>query len=171
MTYNPNIDSGMCKTKSWVQVPSGVYASIDQSTELDNAQGQDRRPRVYAQMVYQVNSTPISGDISISSVGLNADGTVQLSGDQLKVFDGELLAKVNELYTSVNNILISEEYSRIVQTWGTDTYIAHAPVGSLSADAVWRVQKIDTNGSKQWAGGALFTQSCSADLSGLTFAY
>lgn len=171
MTYNPNIDSGFATTKNWVQVPSAVFASIDQSTELDNSDEPERSARNYARLVYQVNATPISGDISISSVGLNADGTVQLSGDQLKVFDGTLVTEIQQVNAKLNNIVVSEIYSRIVQTFGTDTYIAHAPIGSLSSDAVWRVQKIDVDGSRQWADSASFTQSCSADLSGLVYTY
>ena len=73
--------------------------------------------------------------------------------------------------TASKSVIVSETYSRIVQTFGTDVYIAHAPIGSLSGDAVWRVQKIESSGSRLWAGGGEFTQSCSADLSGLTFAY
>lgn len=210
MTYNPNVDSGFCKTKSWVQVPSAVFTAIDQSTEYDDAQGSLRTARNYAQMVYQVNATPISGTISVDSVGIDDSGIVQLSGDQLKVFDGQVLTELEQVNTKLDNlsafvvndfgsvqlsgdmlkvfdgqvltqveqvntkldsILVSDTYSRIVEVLGTDTYIAHAQIGSLSTDSVWRVQKLDTNGSRMWANSGLFTSSAASPMSALTFSY
>jgi hypothetical protein len=134
MTYNPQIDSGFCKTKSWVQVPSAVFTAIEQSTEYDNSSHPDRSRRNYAQMVYNVGDSDPS--------------------------------------TGAGSVTVSELYSRIVEVIGTDTYIAHAPVGSLSTDAVWRVQKIDTNGSRMWADGNInFDNVASSPLSALTFSY
>lgn len=36
---------------------------------------------------------------------------------------------------------------------GTDVYVAEATPGALTANAVWRMQKIDTNGNVTWADG------------------
>ncbi len=66
MTYDPNIDSGIVHTKSWVQVPSDVYDAIIQGTELDDAEGADRNPRNYAQLVSVVGSS--TGSVSGSTV-------------------------------------------------------------------------------------------------------
>lgn len=65
----------------------------------------------------------------------------------------------------------TDEYSRLVEVFGTDTYIAQAVPGTVVTDALWRVQKIDTNGTKTWADGGAFSQVVSGDLSGLTFSY
>jgi hypothetical protein len=95
--------------------------------------------------------------------------TTPLSGR----YYAQLVHQVNStsLSGTVTTEPTSEVYSRIVQTRSTDTYIAHAPVGSLSGDSVWRVQKIDTDGSRLWADGGLFSQAASGELSGLTYAF
>lgn len=159
MSYNVEKDSGMAKRKQYMHIPSGDFVSITQGSndELDET-------RNYAQLVYQVNSTPISGNVSVGAVGLDGSGDVALSGDQLKVHDTELLAMITEL-------VIPETYSRIVQTMGTDEYIAYAAPGSLSGDSVWRAQKIDSNGSKMWADGNTNFDNSASALSGLTYTY
>lgn len=51
------------------------------------------------------------------------------------------------------SLLASNEYSRIIKSNGDDVYIMHAPPGSLSGNPVWRMQKIDVDGSRFWADG------------------
>lgn len=159
MTYNPNIDSGYNELKSWVQVPSAVFTSIPQSSELDQAQYPERTARNYAQMVYQVNSLPVSGVVSVDAVGINGDGDVALSGDQLKVFDGETLSKLTQIETKLDNVQV-KRYSKIVKTQGNYTYVMDAPVGSgaptVSSDAIWRIQRVYDDGTTvvvDWADG------------------
>jgi len=66
---------------------------------------------------------------------------------------------------------VLDGYSRMVETIGTDTYIAHAVPGSLSGEAVWRVQLIDSTGSRQWADGDTEFDNTATSLSGLTYSY
>ena len=63
-----------------------------------------------------------------------------------------------------------DEYMRVVEIDGTDTYIAHAIAGSALSGAVWRVQKVDSDGSRTWAdGNTSFDNVATAPLSGLDF--
>jgi len=83
MAYDPNIDSGMVYTKSWVQVPSGDFLGIDQSTELDDSQYPERSARNYAQLVSVVGSgaASVSGSTPVSDTSeLFATHSV-ISGD------------------------------------------------------------------------------------------
>lgn len=62
-----------------------------------------------------------------------------------------------------------EGYTRKVTVDGTDTYIGHALPGTAEATAKWRCQKIDTNGTRTWAGGGQFNQ-VATDLTALVYA-
>jgi len=70
MTYDPNIDSGLVHTKSWVQIPNSVFNAIEQGTDLDGAEGNARAARNYAQLVSVVGSSvgSVSGSIPISDI-------------------------------------------------------------------------------------------------------
>ena len=98
---------------------------------------------------------------------INADGSLNVSSSD-GVLSGQLANIVTYTKTQ-SDINIS---SRIIETYGTDTYIALAPAGSETSASVWQVQKIDTDGSRQWADGDTnFDNAASSDLSGLTFSY
>lgn len=181
MTYNPNIDSGFCEVKSWVQIPSAVFIAIDQSNEHDDAQYPQRTARNYAQMVYNVNPSTISlsgASISINSVGLDDSGTVKLSGDQLKVYDQQAIDKLYDLETAINNISVSvtqSNYSKIVKTNGNYMYVMDASIGSgLSGDAIWRVQRVYDDGNTvvvDWADGNDNFDNIAANYLSLTYGF
>ena len=177
MSYDSR-QNGAANYNSWMHIPSGDYAAIEQGANNENL-----KQRNYAQLVYQVNPTPIniSGDVIVDSVGLDDSGTVKVSGDQLKVFDQstvdelrELNNQITELQSTVTTLtsqIVNTDYSRIIQEYGEDTYIAHAPVGTTIDTSGWRVQKIDEFGSKSWAGGGDFNQPANVPLSALTYSY
>lgn len=175
MTYNPNIDSGYNELKSWIQVPSATFVAIDQSNELDDAQYPERTARNYAQMVYNIAPTEVSlsgASITIDAVGLNANGDVALSGDQLKVFDGETLSKLTQIETKLDNIQVSR-YSKIVKTNGNYTYVMDAEIGAgTSADGIWRVQRVFDDGTDvivDWADGNDNFDNIAANYLSLTY--
>lgn len=66
--------------------------------------------------------------------------------------------------------LILDNYSREVQTDATYTYIAHALPGTALATAAWRAQRVDADGTRQFADGGAFSQ-VATDLTALTYAY
>jgi prophage DNA circulation protein len=111
----------------------------------------------------------------LTSISGAVDGVESLLVLISSSVDG-LEGTASNIYGELQSIKLGQQtyfrdYSRIVQTFGTDTYIAIAPIDTLSSDSLWQVQKIDSNGSRLWADSGAFTQPCSADLSGLTFAY
>lgn len=97
MPYDVNKDSGFAPMKAWVQLPTSAFIAIPQGAATDEASA-----RSYALLSYQVNSPPvtISGDVIVDAVGLDDTGTVKVSGDQLKVFDGAAVAALNNMYLS-----------------------------------------------------------------------
>jgi hypothetical protein len=114
----------------------------------------------YGMCVYQVNQVPInlSGDV-------NVDGTITGYDhiNEAQVDSG------HNLWVKDQAMLINFNYSRIIQKDANgNTYIAHAEIGSLSGDPVWRAQKIDAAGSRMWADDAAFTQIADV-LSGLSY--
>jgi len=174
MSYDSK-QNGTANYNSWMHLNDTDMVEVTGQEGLDTVPFKERK---YAQLTYQVNATPveITGGLSatITSVGLNADGIVQLSGDQLKTFDQESADRLLNVQGSIDSLsgqLIQDNYSRVIQSRGSDTYIAHAPPGTLAATSGWRVQKLDTDGSKSWADTALFTQPADIELSGLVYAY
>ena len=131
MTYDPFKDSGMAERKQYIHVPSGDFVDIIQGSNSEPSE-----QRNYAQLVYQVNSTELSGSVS-------------------------------------NTENVTDTYSRFVDpSDDPNLYIAHAPEGSELSAAVWRIQKIDENGSRQWAdGNTNFDNVATPPLSGLTYSY
>jgi hypothetical protein len=159
MPYNVNRDSGMAERQNKMQLtPSDVIALT--GIEGDGGTTKDKR---FAELVYQVNTAPItiSGDVVVDSVGIDDSGTVKLSGDQLKTFDQGVVDAVNNLVPS--------NYSSVIQTRGTNVFIAEANVGTSYATSGWRVQKIEETGTTTWADGSNFSQPANVELSGLTF--
>ncbi|HPM74173.1 MAG TPA: hypothetical protein PLA71_00460 [Saccharofermentans sp.] len=78
----------------------------------------------------------------------------------------ELSGDINVDSTNVYDI-----YSRIVETDGSNYYMAFAPPGTGLAEAKWQIQKILPSGSRQWASNAQFNQVATPPLSGLTYNY
>ncbi len=148
MSYNPS-KHGRAEYSAWVQLPNDFVV-----TEGDDTVG--LRDQKFAQLVYTVNGggggggggavdfAPVVTAISSQTAALIAGGLRELQ--------------------------IAEAYSRIIATSGTDTYIAVAPPGSSQSASVWRVCKIDGNGSRSWASSGAFNQSAT-DLPALTYAY
>ena len=157
--------SGRAQYNSWMHINPDAISDITEGPD-----SQELKDRRYAQLVYTVNPSnlTISGDCNISgSMGLNDSGMVKLSGDQLKVFDKTLIDELS----NYRDLLIQDNYSRIIQERGTDTYIAHAPPGTSTSSSSWRVQKITTEGNRLWADNAKFTQPANIELSGLSYSY
>lgn len=177
--YNP-AKHGRAEYGHYMQIPNDELSNIIEGDD-SIALLQQR----FALLTYQVNSTPvqISGGLSanVTSVGLDANGTVQLSGDQLKVFDQLLINKVTDLQNIVVGLqssvdvlssqLIQNNYSRIIQERGTDIYFAHAEPGTSEATSAWRVQKVDDYGNRQWADNGNFSQPANIELSALVYTY
>lgn len=131
---------------SWMQIP-------DATTITEGTDGIALKDQRFAQLVYMVNSSGGPG------------GTTDLTPVTEAV-----TAQTNTLMTALQEMIIDAQYSRVVQTVGTDTYVGQAVRGSTLASAVWRVQKIDSTGSRTWAGSGAFNQVATT-MSGLTFAY
>ena len=110
-------------------------------------------------------------NITIDEVSLSG---VSLSGDQLKVFDQDLVDEVNQLRQEnlqLHDLLIDKNYSRIIQDRGDDVYFAHAPIGTSTSTSGWRVYKLDKDGSRSWASSGSFVNPANIELSGLTYNY
>ena len=160
----------MYTTQKHGRAEYGRYMQIPEASLSGLVEGSDSIPlsaQRFASFVYSVNPSQISlsgATINIDSVGIDDTGVVKVSGDQLKVFDKSVV----DLLTLAN---IKDNYSRVIQKRSTDTYIAHAPIGTPLSASNWRVQKIDVDGNRQWADSGQFTQTASGELSGLMYNY
>jgi len=156
--YQPS-KHGRADYGKYMQVPWAVVSAM--------VEGDESKPLTeqrFAQLVYSVNPSQlnISGaTINVDSVGIDNSGDVKLSGDQLKTFDKSVVDAVNNLVPS--------NYSSVIQTRGTNVFIAEANVGTSYATSGWRVQKIEETGTTTWADGSNFSQPANVELSGLTF--
>jgi hypothetical protein len=164
MAYkNASSQNGIASYNQYFQLNTTQIAALTAQEGLDaDAFDLAGNKGKYGVLTWQVNSVPVnlSGDI-------NVDGTI--TG-----YDHVNEAQVNsdhELLVIDNSMLIESQYSRIIQEFGTDTYIAHAPISTTISTSGWRVQKIDAIGSKQWADGGAFSQPANVALSGLSFSY
>lgn len=167
---------GVAQYNQYIQMPSGFVPS------LSGYEGPDSRsyiltgdsPTRYAQLVYQVNSTPMTlcGDVQVGSVGIDDSGSVKLSGDQLKVFDQEAVDKLTDLMN-----VIGGNYSQIIKVDGNFTYIMKSEIGvGTSADPIWQVQRIyDDNATTteiMWADGDANFDNVAADyLTGIIYSF
>ena len=144
----------------YMQIPESILSGV-----VEGANGTPLEQQKFAQFTYQVNASPIqiSGDVVVDAVGLDDTGTVKLSGDSLKVFDQASVDAINNISFSTEN------YSSVIQTRGTDNYIAEASIGTAYATASWRVQKIDSTGTTTWVDSGNFSQAANIELSGLTY--
>jgi hypothetical protein len=160
MPYQPS-KHGRAEYGSYMQIPDVSLSGLVEGDESEPLIAQR-----FAKLVYSVNPSQlnISGaTINVDTVGIDDSGLVQLSGDQLKVFDQAVV-------DAINNISIGQTtYSSVIQTRGTDVYIAEAPVGTSYATSAWRAQKIDQTGTTTWADNANFSQPANIELSGLTY--
>lgn len=166
MSYNSK-QNGAANYNSWMHLTSGQLSGISEGPDNENF-----KTRRYAQLVYQVNKTPINvtGTVEVDTIGIDETGTVKVSGDQLKVFDQESINLLNNVYTELQVANIEATYSRVIQEVGTDTYMAHAPAGTSISASGWRAQKIDNDGNRQWASSGQFNQPA-ITLSALTYNY
>lgn len=160
MAYNPD-KHGRAEYGRFMQIPESILSGM-----VEGIENGDLLSQRFAQFVYTVNPSPIqiSGDVVVDAVGIDGSGTVKLSGDALKTFDQAVV-------DAIENLLILDNYSRVVQEVGTDVYVAHARPGSSVANAVWRIQKVDADGSKSWVDGASFSQCATGDFSLLSYSY
>lgn len=169
MSYNVNKNSGYAPRQSWMQIAQSETNELTGVEGDNNILCPDRR---YAQLVYQVNNEPItiSGGLSatITSVGLNSDGAVQLSGDQLKVHDSEVLNKLENIQS------LQDNFSTLIRGNGAYTYIMKAPVGSgTSGQAIWQIKRINDKGSGdndiEWADGDTNFDNAASGYLSLTY--
>lgn len=135
---------GRAEYNRFMQLTADAYAAIlavegDESIPLV-----DQR---YAQLVYQVNGTPVSG-----SVGIDGSGDVGVTSGALNVYDEQ-----NNVI--LNNILgqVTSRLSTIIRIHDPYTYVMHAEIGSgTSGDPIWRMSRIYDDGiylDTKWADG------------------
>ena len=164
MPYNVNRDSGFAERQSWMQIDDSTIPTLTGSEGL-STNSKDKR---FAALVYTVNPSEISisgAEINIDTVGLDDSGTVKVSGDQLKVFDGQTINQLIELN-------IRDNYSRIIEEdTNGDVYFAHAPIGTSQTTSGWRIYKLDDNGNRSWAANGQFVLPATSPLSGHVFNY
>ena len=158
---NASSQNGVASYNNFFQLNTTQIAALTAQEGLDadsfNTAGNKAK---YGILTYQVNAAPInlSGDI-------NVDGTI--TGYD-RVNEAQVDSGHN-LWVKDQAMLVNFNYSRIIQKdVNGNTYIAHAEIGSLSGDPVWRAQKIDAAGSRMWADNANFTQTANV-LSGLSY--
>ena len=165
MPYNSR-KMGVAQYNSFVQLPSSFVPSVSafEGPDSHSYTLSGLSPVRYAELVYQVNAMPvtISGDVQVDSVGIDDSGTVQVSGDQLKVFDQEAIDAARQL------IMLGDNYSQIVKVDGDFTYVMKAEIGlGTSAEAIWQIQRIYDNGSDtteiMWADGNADFDNVAAD--------
>lgn len=166
MPYNVNRESGYAQRQNYMQINNTDVVAITGDEGNNNIPVGNRK---YAQLVYRVNpeTIVISGALSanVVSVGLNADGTVQLSGDQLKVFDQEAVDGINALNTV---------YSTIVRSSGDFKWVMKAKVGSgTSGDAIWQIKRVESDDDGNidilWADGNTNYDNIASNYSSLTY--
>jgi hypothetical protein len=120
-------------------------------------------------------TTTLSGKIDSTNTALaTLDADVKATTTAVSTLDSNMASAItsqtSSLSPSLTELLIDNTYSRIIQTISTDTYIAQAPRGSSTSASVWRVQKIDVNGSRSWAGTGIFNQPAD-NVASLSYAY
>ena len=136
MPYNSNMPTkhGRAEYNSYMQLEDGAYAAIPQGSDTP-----DGKNEYFARLVYQVNATPITGDISVDSVGIDSSGEVDITSGALHVMD------------------IGKELSLIVRTEDPYTYVMEAETGTgTSGDAIWRIRRVRDQDNwivVEWADG------------------
>ena len=165
MPYNSR-KMGVAQYNSHVQLPDNFVPTVSafEGSDAHSYTLSGLAPVRYAELVYQVNAMPvtISGDVKVDSVGIDDSGTVQLSGDQLKVFDQEAIDTARQL------LALGDNYSQIVKVSGDYTFVMKAEVGlGTSGEAIWQIQRIYDNGSDtteiMWADGNTDFDNVAAD--------
>lgn len=187
MAYVP-AKHGKAEYGSWMQLPNAIATALPSIEGTDDI---DFREQKFANLVYVVNPTDIGGgsggggitDLQIAQItnaisnqttAITSDidnaPIIEAIGDQTTTVDSAITTQTNALTPGLTELIIDNTYSRIIQTIGTDTYIAQAPRGSTQSASVWRVQKIDANGSRSWAGTGTFNQPANS-VETLTYNY
>jgi len=166
--YNPQ-KMGRAQYGSWAELTDTQVATITASEGTDTLPLSAQR---FASLVYQVNPSPVqlSGAVfDIGDVGIvdpiTQQETIVDSGGNLHVYDNSLETAINNLSSKLN--IVSN--SKIISANGGFTYIADAIPGSLSGSSVWRIKRIDANGTTTWADGNANFDNAATDFAALTF--
>lgn len=131
MAYEPVTQHGNAEYRAWIQVPSAVYAAIQQGDE-----GLSYDLRNYALMVYNTNPNNLI-----------------LSADTI-IMD---LHTVEQLLSGMYGF--QQPYADyIIDNSGSDgnIYVCKGQVGSATSAAVWQIKRINTAGTitqTTWADG------------------
>lgn len=156
--YN-TLKHGNAVYNSFAQLP-------DSFTITEGTDAVPLRDQKFAMMVYQVNDTPISlSGVSLNaSVGLDGTGAVHVNSNQLMVSDASVQAATNEL-------VITNTFSRIIKNDASYTYTMLAAPGSLSGNAVWRISRTDSVGSRMWADGNANFDNVASNYLAITYTF
>jgi len=143
MPYHSS-NHGRAEYNRFMQLTADAYATILATEGDDSIPLIDQR---FAQLVYQVNSTPISG-----SVGINGDGDVGVTSGALNVYDSQNNVVLDEILYQMGS-----RYSSIVRVHDNFTYVMHSLIGTgTSAEPIWRMSRIYDDGIEldtRWADG------------------
>lgn len=175
MAYEPG-KHGRAEYGSWMQIDKDLADAIT-SIEGADASNYTLKEQKFANLVYVVNSADMGGgsgsggitDLQIAQLTTaisNQTTAITNDIDNTPVVNA-LDTQTNALSPGLTELYIENTYSRVIQTDGTDTYIGQAERGHQLTDLVWRVQKIDVNGSRSWAGTGIFDQPAD-NMAGLT---
>ena len=166
MPYDPTVHHGNAHYRSWMQVPVSAVVDIIADEEPTNLQGCALSGARYAQLVYQVNSTPLSlsGDVNVDNSTL--EGLVSGTNERLDDICEKLVSGVIKPGLA---IYIEEE--------GLFTWVAEAEAGTPLSASDWRIRQIEetVSGSFEttritWADGSKdFIHDALPPLSGNTF--
>jgi len=118
---------GRAEYNRFMQLTSGAYLNIRSEEGGDEVPLVDQR---YAQLVYQVNSTTISGNVGI-------DGVTITSG-ALNVYDENVLNEISAI-----NSKIDPQVQSLIRYDGDYTYIMNSlPGTATSGETSWRIKRV-----------------------------
>jgi len=138
MTYNVSNDVGMAERKHFIHIPSADFAAISQGSDQENLD-----LRNYAQLVYTVNASASGGGGGASIVGLNGTGDVALSGDQLKVYDGESIALLTQISNGIT-ITDTVQVSAVGINGNGDVALSGDQLKVYDGEAITELQSVNT---------------------------
>lgn len=114
------------------------------------------------------DQTLITATQNLSSNILNVELAVENLSADLQAMN----SSIHELNGLSGNILNSNDtYSRIVASSGAYIYVMHAVPPALSGHPVWRVQRVDSDGSRMWADGDSSFDNIASGYLDLTYSY
>ena len=171
MPYNVNRDSGFAERQSWIQINDSTIPTLTGSEGNTNI-SKDKR---FASLVYSVNPSQlnISGaTIEIDKVGLKSSDEVGVTSGNLNVYDVGVIEALQDLHNRIINLEIDKNYSIIIEEdISGNVYFAQAPIGTSVTANNWRIQKLDSQGSRSWAANGTFSLPATSPLSGHIFNY